>query len=185
MANSVAGIIDIDVDTSDVESLLRRMDTAISDFGLAMFMNMRVHPYLQTRAKNRFKNEGDDVVGKWAPLLPATEKIRIRSQYPIGGASPINRRSDELMNYITGTDSAITSVAGVSILKFPGTAPTGELAEKVKTAQRGKNDPKTVSRPVLGVGLADLEFTTLQLALHISEISAGVTYGSATQGGLP
>jgi hypothetical protein len=52
---------------------------------------------------------------------------------------------------------------------MPGDTPTGELAEKVKTAQQGKDNPRTVPRPVLGMNEVDLAFVLEGLSFFIQD----------------
>jgi hypothetical protein len=76
---SPAGLIAIDIfgDTKGVDVLLDRLMVTLSPEGLAAFLGSTVEPYFRKRAAIRFRDEGDDVSGKWAPLLESTKEIRL------------------------------------------------------------------------------------------------------------
>jgi len=164
------GWIDIIIvgDTRGVEEMLAWLDTSLSGPGLVAFLNGKVGPWLHERAEARFRNEGDDVTGPWAPLKPATQRIRASKGFP--PAHPINIRTGEMERYILGgTFQAAIPGQGGAVLSFPGSGQGGskELREKMRTAQQGKTQPNTVARPVLGMNEKDLEFVLFELASHI------------------
>lgn len=147
--------------------MLLRLEMALSPPGLGQFLATRAEPYLRKRASERFRAEGDDVVGEWLPLTRYTQDVRASQGY--GAAHPINRRTGRLEDYITHSPASITMHSSGASLKYPGTKPTGELKDKVRTAQMGKPYPKTPPRPVLGMNHRDLEAVLLGLAMHIKE----------------
>lgn len=114
-------------------------------------------------------NEGDEVVGRWAPLMPSTQEIRQHSNLPIGAEHPINRRTGDLYQYITQSPDAVTNLGGQgAMLTYPGSQPISPaMSQKLSTAQKGRPNPRTVARPVLGVGMADLVYVIGQLAVGI------------------
>lgn len=152
-------------DDTGVQAMLNRLDTALSPAGIAAFLGATVTPWLRTRARDRFMEEGDDVTGKWIPLATATQEIRSTQGY--GSAHPINRRTGRLEEYIAGSPDAISIHALGATLTFPGKKPAGELRDKVTTAQMGREKPRTPPRPVLGVNEQDLAFVLTSLALRI------------------
>jgi hypothetical protein len=164
-----AGFItfDIDVHKDSVEALLMRMDTALSPFAIASFLGGPVEEYIRSRAAERFANEGDDVVGKWAPLKPATQAIRAQEGY--GAEGPINRRTDELMNYIVGSPGRTQAHGLGATLTYPGTKPVGETSDKMRTAQVGEPYSGTTARPVLGLGEEDLAVVLTLLSIYVGE----------------
>ena len=128
MARAVVDIDFVSPHAGGVERMLDQLNAAVSPEGLATFLKVKVEPYVQARAKQRFANEGDDVAGMWAPLTPATQQIRAQLGY--GPTGPINRRTGELENYITQTPGLLTyDGMGASII-MPGVEPQGELAKK-------------------------------------------------------
>lgn len=163
--------INIIGDDRGVQAVLNSLDSALSPVGVAAFLGGTVQPYLQQRAEARFRGEGDDVVGKWQALASATQYIRATQGY--GAAHPINRRTGELEEYITGSPSQITIHAFGATLTHPGKKPLGELKEKVQVAQMGRPDnqgpdkPRTVPRRVLGMNERDLGFVLSALAIYI------------------
>lgn len=144
---------------------IEQLAALLSPVGLQGFLSSTVGPYLSKRAKERFESEGDDVTGRWAPLKEAT--VTIRSDLGFGGAHPINRRTGELEEWVVqGGWDAYPQMFGAS-LRYPRNAPIGELRDKVETAQKGKSEPSTVKRPVLGVNEKDMIFVLAALAAGI------------------
>lgn len=164
--------LDIDVQEGDVERMLEAVNTFLSPFALMGFLSSTVSPYIRKRAKDRFRTEGDEVSGKWAALRPATQDFRENSNLPISPKHPINRRTDDLFDYVTNSPDAVTALPGIGAqLTYPGKTPTNPwVTEKVKTAQKGKARPKTVPRPVLGVGMNDLVYVVGAIALGIKAV---------------
>jgi hypothetical protein len=167
--------IEIEGGRKSVEEMLDHLDSAMSPIGMQLFLNGRVAPYLRERAEARFANEGDDVVGKWRPLSEATEAWR--AHHGFGPSHPINRRTGALEDYITGSPSAVTSpTTGTSVLTYPDQPPGDPiLTKKVRTAQRGWDQPNTPARPVLGMNERDLVFVLTQLAMHIQSWDTRIT----------
>lgn len=154
------------VDDVQVELVLTKLAFLLSPPGLSAFLGTEVGPYLQKRAKARFAEEGDDASGKWAPLKPATIQIRESMNY---GSGPINVRTGELENWVTqGNWDAYPTGYGAS-LKYPGNTPSGELADKVETAQAGRKYPSTVPRPVLATNETDMLFVLTAFAATFME----------------
>lgn len=152
--------------------LLEALDTAHSPQALAAFMETTVGPYLQERAKRRFRNEGDDVSGPWVPLSSTTNAFREAAGYPPD--HPINHRTGRLENYITNTKvGARPTSSGGAMLTFPANPPRGETAAKVKTAQFGKFTPRTPPRPVLGINEVDQAFFATSLHEYILTAARG------------
>lgn len=146
------------VDDSDVVQAMERLINLLSPEGASAFLAAEMGPYLSKRAKQRFANEGDDAVGQWLPLAPATQAIREASNYPVAGDHPINRRSGELEDWVVGGGwNAYPTGLGAS-MQYPSRAPSGELRKKVETAQKGKAYPRTPARPVLAVSETDMIF---------------------------
>lgn len=157
--------VDISVQKESVTALLTHLDTALNPVAIASFLGASVDPWLRTRAKDRFKSEGDDVSGGWAPLKESTQNIR--SQMGYGSAHPINNRTGALEEYIVGSPNRLTIHGLGATLTLPGRAPTGELKTKVQTAQKGRGNPRTVPRPVLGMNERDMSFVLTALAMHV------------------
>lgn len=172
--------IEIRGDASGVEFMLERVNTALSAVALVEFMTEQVAPFLGVRAKERFKNEGDDAVGKWAPLGYMSQRIRSFGRqagfWTVGDSHPINRRDGELEEYITsGIGYTIPTGAGDVTMAYPDPTDPGfnmstELKDKISTAQRGRTSPSTVPRPVLGVSERDMVYVLERLALHITGV---------------
>lgn len=163
----MTGFIDIRLigDTAGVQAMLLHLETKLSPPGMGGFLLTHVDPYLRHRARDRFSSEGDDVVGQWTPLTAATQSIRAERGY--GPAHPINRRTGELEDYIANSGGAVSIHPAGATLVFPGQAASGELADKVRTAQVGTDSPRTVPRPVLGMNERDLAAVLTMMAQEI------------------
>lgn len=163
------GAVNIFMQAEDktLRAMMTRLETSLAPAGIGAWLGGAVSPYLAKRAKNRFQSEGDDVTGKWEPLSGPTQHIRESQGY--GAAHPINHRTGRLEQYITGSPNRISIHSLGATLTFPGKAPVGEMHTKVKTAQRGKLDPRTPPRPVLGVNETDLLAVMTSLSLYISQ----------------
>ena len=164
--------VSITGDSKSVERMLMRLDTVLSPVAIAGFLGATVSPYLRGRAQARFTGEGDDVVGAWLPLSEATQEIRESMGY--GAAHPINKRTGELEAYITQSAYSIMVDPLGAVLTMPGNQPTGELADKVKTAQQGKRGSKnswgdTDPRPVLGMNSNDTLFVLGALVTYVEK----------------
>lgn len=122
---------------------------------------------VRERAAQRFAGEGDDVSGKWAPLLPATQEIRSRGEWPVGPTSPINKRTGELEDYITKSDAQVVAHSLGATMTYPKPTTRKSISQKMKTAQQGRSIPRTVPRPVLGLNERDLSAVLLGLAFHV------------------
>lgn len=158
-------LVQIIGDDEGVQKMLSHLDTCLNPVAIAGFLGATVDPYLRSRIRDRFQDEGDDVVGKWLPLASAT--VEIRSSQGYGGAHPINRRTGRLEEYIAGSPNQITIHSLGATLTLPGNRPSGELKKKVETAQKGRENPRTPPRPVLGMNEKDLAFTLTALAIYI------------------
>lgn len=161
------GYIDIQIigDARGVEAMLQRLELKLAPPNIAAFLHVEVDPYLAQRAANRFANEGDDVVGAWPQLQPGTQAIRASQGF--GDSHPINVRTGELERYIASSGGATAINPAGAELTFPGAPASGELADKVQTAQAGRGVPPTVPRPVLGLNQNDLLAVLTSTALYI------------------
>lgn len=170
------GMIDIQLigNPEGVYLMLDHLEDVLGPLGLSLFLSGVVSTHIRKRAEDRFASEGDDAVGRWAPLAEATG--RFRESYGYSPYNPINRRTGELEEYITGSASNVTTAPGFGELTFPGEPASGWLEEKVRTAQEGKEQPNTPARPILGLSVLDLEYVLGELALFIQGWRpAGVT----------
>lgn len=155
-----------DVDAHSANAAISRMITLTSPAFFAWFLEVDVKDYIRDRARDRFFEEGDDASGSWAPLMPST--IEIRESEGFGGSGPINVRTGELENWVTESQASIVPTGDGAYMKYPGTAPRGELRKKVITAQKGKVGTRrsTVPRPVLAVNETDLLYAMTKLMMY-------------------
>lgn len=152
-------------DAAGVQAMLTHMQNKLLSPNIGAFLHVTVDPYLQQRAAARFGSEGDDVVGQWLPLTPATQSIRAGQGY--GADHPINRRTGELEDYIVRSGGSVNVNPAGATLTFPGAPASGELADKVQTAQVGRAFPATPPRPVLGLNDNDLIAVLTATALYV------------------
>lgn len=159
------GYIDIAIvgDAAGVQAMLMHLEQKLLPPNLGVFLTAQVEPFLRTRAGARFASEGDDVVGKWKPLSVQTQQIRASQGY--GAEHPINRRTGELEDYIANSRGSVVIHPAGSTLIYPGTPASGQLLDKVETAQQG--DTRTFPRPVLGMNERDLAAVLTMMALEI------------------
>lgn len=160
-------LFNVSIVDNDVSKALDKLFALLSPGGMMFFLGSTMGPYLAKRAGERFRDEGDDASGPWAPLKEATIAIREAQGF---GAGPINRRTGELERWVVGSGwNAYPTGFGAS-MQFPKSRPGGELGRKVETAQKGRKiPPKTVARPVLAVGETDLIFFQSALAFAVQE----------------
>lgn len=147
--------VEFRVESHDMDLILSRLEGSLTDERISVFMEEEAMPYLHGRIAERFAHEGDDIVGQWAPLRFSTEQTRSDAGFP--AAHPINERTGDLRRWLVESHTVTESGAGI-LGEIPGTAAGGlELMDKLTTAQLGSTDPATVARPVLGIGVLDME----------------------------
>lgn len=171
----------ITVQDGEAQALMRAATDATTPASFAKFHYAFTSPYMRSKARDRFKSQGDDASGMWAPLRDATEEIRENAGFP--GASPINKRTGGLEAYIVGRPGEVTVTPIDSALFFPARPRTKAEVEKLKTAQQGKPGgtplfgksmgAPTPPRPVAAMDATDLIHTMSALQIHIAaEIAA-------------
>lgn len=161
--------LDYKIEQETVYALLDRVDIGFSSKAWAAFLVATMAPHLQQRASARFAGHGDDVVGQWAPLKASTERFRTQQGFP--AARPINHRTGELERLLTQGMNFISAPVGpVAELTFPN-LPSGELRDKLETAQKGKAKPSTVPRPVIGLGHTDLMFLLAAMGVYARKVT--------------
>lgn len=164
-----AGSVTFLVDSKEVDLMFDRAIMATSPLALAGFLRTYIDPFLRQRAGTRFQQEGDDASGSWLPLMESTQEIRSNEGY--APSHPINVRTGELEDYIVNHAGSIVGTATGAVLTLPGDPASGELADKISTAQMGREDPYTVPRPVLALAAADLEYTLVSLGEFIIDMA--------------
>jgi hypothetical protein len=162
-------MITFEVDTHEVMHDLTKVEYALSGAGMSAFLGSNIGPWLQHRAQDRFLDEGDSASGKWAPLTPATQEVRENMGYP--RSHPINKRTGELEDYVTGSSWLVLPTPTGAMLTYPGGGQTkkGRIRDKVRTAQKGSPSGKTPPRPVLAVDETDLMFLMTRMRFHFED----------------
>lgn len=156
-----------DIDARQALAVVTELEAKLQPAALGVFLQGGVTEYLQERARNRFGSEGDDVVGKWAPLKQSTISRRLSAGFPAG---PINKRTGELEQYVTNSPSLMLFDADSATMVNPSNEPQAGTAlwQKVTTAQAGRQQPNTVARPVLGMNEKDRDATMTLLERYIT-----------------
>lgn len=142
---------------------MARLATVLTPPSLALFLSETVDRYLISRISERFNSEGDDAVGKWAPLAPATQKIRASRGY--GAAHPINVRTGELRRFVEGASNRLISEDPTGAMLSRPSRASGRVREKLAGAQQGEFPAPP--RPVLGLSMTDMAFTMTALEAYI------------------
>jgi hypothetical protein len=176
-AGTLVGNIQVQyiVDSMMTRKSLMLAIEAIRPSKLALFLSQDAHKVVMERMEKRFDEQGDDASGKWASLSEATTRFREAAGF--GGEGPINVRTGQLRAWLQDVGSETILDGGGAMFTFPGTAPYDTVtAEKFKTAQGGKSKPKTVARPVLALGAADI----LEIQAHLSVFLKAFGDGSRT-----
>jgi hypothetical protein len=158
----VANVI---VDHGAVDAMMRTLQYNMSNVGLSVFLEDVADPFVRRRVAERFTGEGDDAVGSWAPLSPATQTIRASKGFP--PAHPINQRTHAMRDWLVHNDGEVRFNAAYVSLLYPGPTTSGTMDEKIRTAQMGKGNPRTPPRPVLGLNETDNLFIQAELVMFL------------------
>lgn len=161
-AKSVTGFhVNIEVDAEDlrlIDSRLAKMRASLTGTEAGRYLSDEARPYLRDRAIVRFSREGDDAVGRWAPLSKATRGIRKKLAryygWPIQPAHPINQRSGELRSFVIGTQDLRRSESEAT-LTVPRVSSSRRLNDKMRAAQTGTPTGRKLARPVVGLSERD------------------------------
>lgn len=166
--------VDIDVDKFEVEKLLSSAVYAAAHPASMEMFGERAADYLEERTATRFVNEGDDAAGRWLPLRPATERIRVNLGYEPDG--PINVRTTELFQWAVYSADVQPIPGGVEITKPDIDSMPESAVEKLVTAQQGRDSnpmipgATTPPRPVVALSEADAVALVKELQLHIMHL---------------
>ena len=150
--------VSVTVDERESKALLDAIEQTLMGHNLYQYLRDHMQPYVRLRTAHRFRAEGDDASGPWAPLMAATQQIREHAGFP--PMHPINRRTGELENFLLRGVIDQSWTPDSAIMRYPGTPPTHALREKLKTAQQGRARPRTVPRPVVKANAADMSYFT-------------------------
>jgi hypothetical protein len=183
MANpNAAGVADVHVvgDTRSADMMLDGLAQAFGEQAITYnFLQDRVYPILEARTRQRFASEGDELSGPWAPLGDFSAEQRRRMG--VGAHHPINVRTGAMKRHLLEQPPEVYPHTLGGTLYFPRRGGGAKMLEKVTTAQVGSDKGaassgggrKTVARPVLGVGVRDMELILVALAVHMKENQLG------------
>jgi hypothetical protein len=172
------GVADVEIsgDSRAVDLMMAGLTRAFGPAAITYnLLQDRVYPILEERATERFQEEGDEVVGKWSPLKPYTQEQRAKGGF--GPAGPINVRTGALKAHVLERPPDVVPNTLGGTLWFPKRGGAGKSLKKVQTAQMGDPKTRTVPRPVLGVGLQDMELILIAVGVHIAQNQHGVAGG--------
>jgi len=147
-------------DASHASAMLDRVMEALSDGQVHVFFQDTVEGWLRDRARRRFRSEGDDASGAWAPLSDETIRRRLQKGYR---ANPINYREGELWEYVANGQGQSENEGDEIVMYFPGADAMGELGYKFRMAQKGgkrKGGKGAPARPVAAVNDTDQTYIT-------------------------
>jgi len=147
----------------NVDEKLGRLFEVLQPGAIESWLGEVLDTQLHNRVKNRFAKEGDDAVGRWAPLTLATQMIRANAQF--GAAHPINVRTGELKSFVEDSPGRVELDTLGATLTLPGSQPGGELGKKFAGAQQGEGTAPP--RPVLGMNSKDTIAAMTALELYI------------------
>lgn len=152
-----------------LDALFVRVDRALANESLAIFLEEQAHEYVRSVEKNRFASEGDALSGQWAPLADSTIEDRVKQGY---GAGPILQRTGELYDYVVESAPTIVPFPGGVAMDLPGDTSNPVLLKKLTTAQKGAG--KVPARPVIGIGETDAMAITDLLGVSLHAQIAGL-----------
>jgi len=149
--------------------MLDRLNSILSPFGIAGWMNSVVQPKIQHSARERFASEGADV-GGWEPLKESTLRIRESKGFPPG---PINERTGRLKEYIVQNEGTIGHDGLGTIFSWPTPPPLAgtDLAYSYGTAQAGSQHWGTEPRPVAAITFEDVVAINLGLGKWLDGVT--------------
>lgn len=165
----MVSIVDVlfDVEAYALQADLATMMSRVSPQGVHTFLADIAEPLLDDRLEHRFAAEGDDAVGQWLPLRPATQAIRASQGF--GAAHPINIRTREMIDWMLSASVDVSIVGGDGVLTFPARGAPPSVASKIETAQGGRANPRTPPRPVVGLSDTDSVLITRDLAGYMTQ----------------
>lgn len=165
------------VNATSVRRVVDMFRVATLPYSLFDFLKTSASDFFRDDIESRFEEEGDPKSGFWKPLKDATIDIRRADGF---GDGPINERTGELRDFMTGDYDVMTTGSG-AVMQVPGNPGGSELASKLATAQRGSiNNPlgygPTPPRPVLAISEMDVFTLTRLLQVHIVRVVTGVSF---------
>lgn len=165
----------VEIDATDVDRVVRQVEMSVSGPSLESWLRGDATDFFHNDIESRFYEEGDVKSGFWAPLSEATINIRRELGF---GAEPINRRTDEMFDFLT-SDYPTHQGDVFASMDVPGKPNDPVTEQKLETAQRGRAGnpiPEfgfTPPRPVLAVSEMDLAKLLESLQVHIVNFVIG------------
>lgn len=129
---------------------------------IVAFLAGPMHQHLQHRADARFKGQGTDS-GPWAELTEATHSWRRHQLGAARAERPINERTGDLRQLLTGEAPELGFDPIGAFLRFPGNSAQARNRRQIKMAQAAGKIPRRsgkrgTARPVVEVGGIDVLF---------------------------
>lgn len=166
----MTSIFNIEVEDKEVRELLEDVRLAISPLSLVEFLQEDATEFFRNDIESRFNEEGDVKSGFWAPLAEST--VQIREQLGVGGSEPINRRTDEMFDFLMGPYQIFVGGSWVE-MQVPGDPPDPITERKLEVATKGTSQNSlfpnsyTPPRPVLAFSEMDMATLLQKLEFHI------------------
>jgi hypothetical protein len=165
--------LEVEGDTRSADSVADGLIRAFDPINLAHnLLADNVAEQLRQRIEQRFASEGDELTGPWQELGPYTQEMRAAGGF--GPAHPINVRTGAMKRHLLreDVDAYPHSLGATMYLPSRGAGTPAEI-EKVTTAQMGDPKTRTPARPVLALGVQDMELILLAIGVHIAEYQGG------------
>lgn len=162
--------IEFTIDAASTEAAMGLLQEKISIGAIGEWLGSDVNNFLQQRAKARFSSEGDDAAGRWTSLADTT--VAIREALGYGGPSPINIRTGDLFQYVTGSAGQVTESSEGVALDFPNLN-NNTVQAQLSNAQSGNKRTGAPARPVIALGEQDLLGIMVSLTGHMAGFEGG------------
>lgn len=152
------------IDMTKLKANLSQLDKRFLPLGIEGYNQalLQIFHHLQRQSQQRFDTQTDHTGTKWHPLTDATANWRRSQGYrDNNGYSPINRRTNDLMNMLVKEQPEIFPAPTSLLLMYPGPHAQAKGNRGVKVAQahgqlRDRRGRKATARPVIGLGADDL-----------------------------
>jgi hypothetical protein len=172
------GHFGVQVDDTEVQTVLDRIDNAVEPAGLALWMETAASPVMADGIVEHFATDGGGgLAGGWAPLQEST--IRIKAELGVADPMGINTRTDEMLTAMVTDHRVSVDVIGAE-MEIPGDLDR-DLREKLSTAAFGKTQTDadmmpgayTPPRPVAVVTSLEAAMLMISLEQFIMRSAAG------------
>ena len=157
-------MVSVVIDMRKLTGNLAQLEKRLLPFGIEGYNQalLSIFHHLQNQAQQRFDKQAGPDGSKWHPLTEATAHWRRSLGYDNdNGYSPINRRSDDLLNMLIKEQPSIIPAPTSLLLMYPGNQAQNKGNRALKVAQahgqlRNRRGVMSTERPIIGLGADDL-----------------------------